>query len=31
VRACFDAQGSMLWNLACAIAIEALAAAKELA
>lgn len=29
VRACFDAQGAMTWNLACAIAIEALAAAKE--
>ena len=29
VRACFDAQGAMMWNLACAIAIEAIAAAKE--
>lgn len=29
VRACFDAQDPLMWNLACAIAIEALAAAKE--
>lgn len=29
VRACFDAKGPMMWNLSCAIAIEALAAAKE--
>ena len=29
VRACFDAQGLMMWNLVCATAIEALAAAKE--
>lgn len=31
VRECLDAQGAMTWNLACAIAIEALAAAKEYA
>lgn len=29
VRACLDAQGPMTWNLACALAIEALAATKE--
>jgi CRP-like cAMP-binding protein len=29
VRACLEAKGAMTWNLACAIAIEALAAAKE--
>jgi CRP-like cAMP-binding protein len=29
VRDCLDAQGEMTWNLACAIAIEALAASKE--
>lgn len=28
VRACFEAQGALTWNLACAIAIEALAAAR---
>ena len=31
VRASLDAQGAMTWNLACAIAIEALAAAREYA
>lgn len=29
VRACLDAQGAMTWNLACALAIEAIAASKE--
>lgn len=29
VRDCLDRQGAMTWNLACAIAIEALAEAKE--
>ena len=29
VRACLDAQGAMTWNLACALAIEAIATSKE--
>ena len=31
VRACLEAQGAITWSLACAIAIEAIAAAREMA
>ena len=30
VRACLEAQGAMTWSIACAIAIEAIAAVGEM-